>query len=412
MSYVVNRNVDKARYGYFRFSDDEYARRHRKIRQFMTEHDLGCLLITGQGAIWDRCWSNITYVMNWMGTMEFPAYCVFPIEGEPIVTCLDLNASFPDRVARITVGEARGRMDTVGLAAECIQEFNLQSSRIGLVGPDVMASIPANHLKTLTETLPHAEFIDVTEGWWLMRLAKSPEELAAIELAAYWGDLINIELSKLIKPGITERELFSMSYSIAFKLGADYPSMLLIGTAPMDRPFGSFPRNKPVDRILQRGDVVITELGPRHPGGYEAQVGHIFTLGPATSLYKELFAKAVESHDRIRDVLLPGNTEMNIWEAGHSFHEENYDAELPRTSNSAHVHGMFAVPRDFQQKRVVYEKPIDTNPLVPYQVIAIEVRATTSDRTGSGPYIVKPYVVMPAGPPKALSQLPLEIAEL
>ncbi|MFC1972638.1 M24 family metallopeptidase [Chloroflexota bacterium] len=408
---IPNKNVDKSQYSYFRFSDAEYAHRHKNIREFMAEQNLDCLLIAGEAAVWDRCWANIVYVMNWMGTMERPAYCIFPKEGEPVVTCLVLNAGFPDRVARATLGEVRGGTDTTMLAVERIQELGLQKGRIGLIEPGVVNSIPFNHMNTLTKELPQAEFVSVTKDWWLMRLSKSSEEVAVLAEIAHWSDLAHMELAKMIRPGVTERDLFCTVYNTVYSHGADHPSMLLIGTGPMEQSYGNFHRNRPVDRVLQRGDVVRTELGPRHPGGYEAQVGHLFTLGPPTQLYQELFGKALETHNRIRDVLLVGNTEMDVWEAQRTFRESNYNPQLPKASNWAIIHGMFSVPKDDPQQRVAIDPPKERNPFVEYQLLAVEVHAATPDFTG-GAWVCKPYLVMPEGPPKALSQLPIEITVL
>jgi len=409
MDYTVNRDVDKSQYSYFRFSDAEYAQRHKKIREFMAERNLDCLLITTQGAVWDRCWANVVYVMNWMGTMEMPGYCVFPKEGAPVVSCLALNAGFPDRVARITVGEARGSSDTVAVAAERVKELGIKKGRIGLVEPDVGIGIPANHLDTLTRELPQVEFVSVTYDWWLMRVEKSPEEIAVLEECAHWGDLTHIALAADIRPGVTERDLFATVYNNAYRLGAEHPSMLLVGTGPMKRPFGNFVRTRPVNRMLQPGDIVTTELGARHPGGYEAQVGHIFTLGPPTQIYQELFGQALEAHHQLCDICRPGNTEQDVWEVMRPFREANHDPRAPITGNWAIIHGMFGIPKDIRQ--ITFEEPEGRNPLLPYQLVTVEIHAATPDRTGQI-YLVHPYLVMPEGSPKALSQLPVEITVL
>jgi Xaa-Pro aminopeptidase len=380
----------------------------------MAEWKLDCLLISGMAAVWDRCWANIVYVMNWMGTMELPAYCVFPKESEPVVTSYHVNASHPDRAGRATCGEVRGALagttDLVGVAIERIKELGIKKGRIGIVEPDVGSGIPANHLDTFRKELSQVEFVSVTYDWWLLRLEKSPEEVAVLEETARWGDLAHMALAETIRLGVMERDLFVTVYDTVYSQGADHPSMLLIGSGPMDKPYSSFQRSRPVNRVLHQGDIVVTELGPRHPAGYEAQVGHVFTVGPCTQMYNEIFGKAVETHDRIRDVLRVGNTEVDVWEASHTFREANFDQASPGTSNWAIVHGMFSIPKDIRQ-RASFSRPEDRNPFLPYQLLAVEVHAATPDRTG-GLFVCKPYLVMPEGPPKALSQYPLEITEL
>ncbi len=71
-------------YAYPSFSEKEFKTRHQRIREWMESKDLDCLIVSGGGAAFDRCWSNIRYVTNYMGTMEIATYCVFPLEGEEL----------------------------------------------------------------------------------------------------------------------------------------------------------------------------------------------------------------------------------------------------------------------------------------------------------------------------------------
>lgn len=414
MPYVTSREEDRSKYNYFRFSQHEYDSRHRRIRKFMAEQDLECLLITGQATHWDRGWTNIVYVMNWMGTMEMPAYCVFPKEGDPVVAALYLNASHADRTARATCGEVRGTVgrgtDTAAVALERILELGVKKGRIGLVEPDVGVGLPANHLDFLKRELPEVAFVSVTRDWWLMRVEKSAEEFAVLEQTALWADAAHAELAKIIRPGVTERELFVNVYNTLYSLGADHPSMLLLASGPMEEDYANFQRNRPVNRVLRKGDIVVTELGPRHSGSYEAQVGHVFTIGAPSQKYRDAFAAGVEAHNRMLDVCRVGKNEYDIWEAARPFREANLDPAEYHTGNWAIVHGMFSVPKDIRQ-RIAVDPPEERNPLLPYQLLTVEVHSALPNRKG-GVFVCKPYIVMPEGPPKALSQFPLEITEL
>ncbi len=106
----------------------------------MESKGLDCLIISGGGAAFDRCWSNIRYVTNYMGSMEIATYCVFPLEGESVVASILV---LPDRAARSVV-EVRAR-NAIEVTVQRIKELSLTTGRIGIVEPDVLISIPMNH---------------------------------------------------------------------------------------------------------------------------------------------------------------------------------------------------------------------------------------------------------------------------
>lgn len=399
--YQIAEPFDPADYVYPRFSDEEYARRHKKAREFMAQRNLDCLLITGGGVAWDRCWSNIVYMTNFVGTMELTGYLVFPMKGDPIISILRLNATLPDRAARCLFGGVRGSADYANVAADYIKEIGLEKARFGVVELDGKFGIPANHRDIFETELPDAEFVSVTLDWWRMRAEKSQEEIKALEQAAHWGDLAHETLKETIRPGITERALHCAVYNRIYTEGADHPSMVLIASGPMSRPHTSFQRNRPVERTLEQGDMVIAELGPRTPTGYEAQVGRTFALGPPTQLYKDMWDLTVTAEAAIADVLRPGNTEMDVFEAGSIIRNTKYIYVSPL------MHGMYGIPSD--APRVFHERAPETrNPFVAHQLVDIEAHIATPDRK-IGVFMCNPYLVMPNGPPRCLSHYPREI---
>ncbi len=399
--YQVTEPFDPADYIYPRFSDGEYARRHDLARSFMADRNLDCLLIAGGGVCWDRAWSNIIYMTNYVGTMELTGYLVFPMKADPVISILRLNASLPDRAARCLFGEVRGSVDYADVAADYINDIGLQKARIGIVELDPKFAIPANHRDIFERDLPDVEFVSVTLDWWRMRAEKSPEEVEALEQAAQFADDAHEALKKTIRPGLPERALHAAVYNSIYSAGADHPSMVLLASGPMGRPHTSFQRNRPVERILEQGDMVLTELGPRTPTGYEAQVGRTFTLGPPTKLYEELWEVALRADEKISDVLQVGRTEMDVFTAGQIIRDTDFIYVSPL------MHGMYGIPSD--GPRVFYEREPETrNPFVQNQLIDIEVHIATPDRK-IGVFMCNPYLVTGNGPPRCLSNLPREI---
>src|SRR5258708_22080126 len=94
------------------FSDAEFARRHKLVRDFMDQRGLDCLLVFGNNAIWERGWANIRWITNYIGTMELDSVCVFPRNADPMLTILGLNGRLPDRIARSIVTDVRGALNS------------------------------------------------------------------------------------------------------------------------------------------------------------------------------------------------------------------------------------------------------------------------------------------------------------
>lgn len=406
MEYRVAQPFDRSQYKFPRFSDKEYSRRHKKIREFMADRNLECLLITGGGCLYDRGWTNVAYVTNYLGSMELFGYLVFPMEGEPVTTTLVYDAVQPAEAARNLFGELRGSLNYIGVAIGRLKELGLQKGRIGIVEIDERTGVPKNHWDALVKELPDAEFVTVTQDWWRMRREKSSEEISALEQAAHWDDLAHDTLSKTIRPGISELGLFSAVYNAVYSNGAEHSSMLLLASGPMGRPHTAWQRHRPIDRVIEKGDMVITEIGPRTPTGYEAQSGRTFTVGKPTQLYKDMFALATETYHRIVEVLRPSNAEPEVYKAASIVAEAGYDSYSPW------IHGMYGLPRDGQRVfggRIPDSEVKSPDPFIPNQLVTVEVHVS---KFGAGVFITDPYIVSADGPARRLTKYPLEITIL
>src|SRR5215469_8410054 len=133
----VKFKLDKDRYEYARFSEQEYQSRYTRTREFMKRRGLDCLLIAGSHAIWDRGFINVRYLTNHMGTMEMNTYLVFPLKDDPTLYMLTLNSLQPDRVARAVIKDVRPyfnlKFDMGMILSKRLKELGLENKRIGIV---------------------------------------------------------------------------------------------------------------------------------------------------------------------------------------------------------------------------------------------------------------------------------------
>lgn len=66
-----------------RFSDSEYRRRYREIRELMAARGIDCLIMMSSGYLSS---ANLIYVANYIDVLH--GVVVFPLEGEPTVFAL------------------------------------------------------------------------------------------------------------------------------------------------------------------------------------------------------------------------------------------------------------------------------------------------------------------------------------
>ncbi len=346
--------LDKSRYNYPTFSPKEYERRYDLIRKFMRRKEIECLLIAGGTTAFDRCWSNIRYVTNYIGSMEHVTYCVFPLEGEPIVASLLI---VPSRIARSIV-EVRAS-NPVQVVVERLKELKLEKCKIGIVEPDVTMSIPLNHWTEFSSAFPEASMKFVTEEFWRLRLVKSDEEIKALERAAGLGDIAVEAIATKVKPAMKEGEVYGIYYNAVLSAGGE-PGFPGIAATSMKDPDDGFIRVHPMNRTIKSGDLILMELGPLY-NGYEAQNQKSIALGELRPDYREMYDLAMEAWYAVRNTLRPGMTDVEIKRAGDIVLGHGY------INNSPYVHWMHGgMPREgpliglphsyWQASRIVLEK--------------------------------------------------------
>ena len=283
---------------YPRFSDAEYARRHRALDAVMRNHDVDHLLIVTD----HRAGNAPQWVTGWPGTVE--AYVVFK-PGEPITMHVEWLNHFPlaKRLAEgveVRWGEHRGMQNT-------IEELKRRGAkRVGLIGPLVVSKYK------LLETEFAVALLDA--DYVRLRLVKSEEEIEWLRLGAALSDAGFKELLENSKPGLTERELANLVERAYVGQGGT-TFIHYIGVTSMAAPHICVPPQFASSRRLVPGDVVFCELSASF-WDYSGQVLRTFTVGAdPTSLYSDLHETAEAAFDAVTAVLRHGTTMQEIIEA-------------------------------------------------------------------------------------------------
>ena len=275
---------------------DEKVLRHLKLRTAMAEQDLDVLLAYGPG--WRR--ENVRYLSD-AEVRGSASFALLPMEGEP--------SAFSTRQADLSVIVNAGWVDDVHhLELSDIGSLadRLRDARPKRVGIAHLELLPFAFSNALQAALPNTEFVSATRLMDDARMVKSSWELARMRrsgevCAAGWKKFVEV-----LEPGLSEYRIIAHVESELKKLGAEDNFMLIASGG--DEVLGMTPPGK---RLLERGDMVRTELTPRMDG-YWLQICRSAVVGTPSDGQKrsfDLFNEAVEAG---MSVVKPGVTAHEV----------------------------------------------------------------------------------------------------
>lgn len=285
--------------GYPRFSAAEMTRRHDALRALMRRDGLEAIVIAG---ISGGLESAVQWVTNWGPLVE--SVVVLPHDGEPVLFARLWN-HLPDARRISVVTDIRYGGDTAREQTEAVAAALRAVCGNGAVG--WMGGISATTMLGLRELLPSVALRDLAREYAELRMVKSDEELAVLTYAAEFNDRAILAMRDGIRPGMREQEIARLIEDTYLDDGGVNLIHFTL-TTPMVAPVAAVPHQMQPDRVIEAGDVVVTEISTLY-WGYAAQVLRSFTVGTEpTSLYRDLHDVATATYDAIVAVLRDGVT--------------------------------------------------------------------------------------------------------
>jgi Xaa-Pro aminopeptidase len=296
---------------YPRFSAAELERRRAAVRSAMAEQDLACLVLYGRGRDLD-----VQYLSEWPGTRE--SYLVFPRASDATLF-VQLSNHLPNAQRLAALSDVRwGGVDSAASVAAALRERDLGRARIGVVG-----AVPWQHQHALARALPEAQWTDASAILRDLRLVKSAEEIERVRIAARINDAAMAALEREVRPGLREDQLGGIVEAAIGREGGA-PGIHYMATTPMRAPQIGVPAQIPSRRVIERGDVLITEISAEH-WGYSGQIHRAYAIGqPPTAEYARIHEVALACYERIVAVLRDGATAEQVVDAADVVHERGY----------------------------------------------------------------------------------------
>src|SRR5205085_9197371 len=104
----------------------------------------------------------------------------------------------------------------------------------------------------------------------MLRTIKSPAEIEHFRIAAEYTDCAMDALRSALRPGVTEHEL-AAAIEQAYRPHGGTIGIHFMTSMPIEQPTTGVPAQIQTGRVLQRGDVLITEIS----AGYGAYTGQV-----------------------------------------------------------------------------------------------------------------------------------------
>lgn len=309
-----------------KFSTEEMERRWSLARDMMRRHELDGLLVFGNSGVNRHNEANIFWLTNHLDLHH--NYLVAPADTsiEPaLYTGLTNHVPNARQVSDVPIIEWGGYNPAETVVAR-LREIGLEGGRLGLVGVNQKfgMGMPYQHYRRLCEALPELTLMDVTGAFARLREVKSDEEIQWLRKAAAFTDRTIHALQEHIRPGMPEYALLGIIEG-AYRADGGIPHIAFLRSMAMDAPNGCLPAQNPSDRLIQRGDVIITEISASY-WGYSGQIHRpIFVGATLTPEWQRLFDVAHRAYGRMADVIRPGATERDVIRAASIIGEQGYD---------------------------------------------------------------------------------------
>jgi Xaa-Pro aminopeptidase len=264
--------------------------------------------------------------------------------------------------------------DSVATLAAVVDKAVKDVSPTASAGVAVAGALPFTQFARLAELLPNATLVDWNRELRRLRLVRSAEELAFFHVAAELTDRSIDRLAAELRAGLRESELAALVEGPYLEAGG-YAGIHFMTSSSMlePHPLAYVPRQYQAERMLQRGDALITEISGAY-WGYSGQIHRTFFLGEPTDEWARLHRAAEEAYAAIEDVLRDGATVKNVLDAADVIDRAGY------TIFDDLLHGANQYPPIIKTRSTAHSNPLDDFTFRDGMVVTLQPQLTTPDR--------------------------------
>ncbi len=303
-------------------STAELERRWALAREIMRERKIDYLLMRNDE---EFLGGYVRWFSDFAARHSYPFTVIFPIDdGMTLITCGAPPPSdpFPPQWAVRGVKQRLGAPYfpsihyTSTLDAELVVGVFKEKKRptIGLVGRSFM---PITFYEYIKKHMVGSKFIDVTEEIDRVKVIKSAEEIELIKGTARCQDVAMEHVRKSIRPGRRDFEILAEAQYSMVTQGSER-QLILVGSTPKGTA-GRWQFRHFQNRMIKEGDQVNVLIETNGPGGFFTELGRVFSLGTPSQALVDAMGTAIEAQAVSLDLLKPGATPKDLWDANNEF---------------------------------------------------------------------------------------------
>lgn len=206
----------------------------------------------------------------------------------------------------------------------------------------------------LQSLLPDSAFANAEEKIQMIRLIKTPEELQILKEAALLADYaVEVGVSEIAE-GKTEAEIVA---KIEFEMKKKGVTAMSFDTMVLTGKNGALPHGTPGDTKIQKGDLVLFDLGVVHKG-YCSDITRTVAFGDISAEQEKIYQTVLEAQEAAVAAVQAGKTAKDIdLTARNIIAEAGYGDYFPHRLG----HGLGASVHEFPSITETNEMPLQTN---------------------------------------------------
>jgi len=142
-----------------------------------------------------------------------------------------------------------------------------------------------------------------------LRLLKQPGEVDALRRAAQAIDAVHARMGEWLRPGRTEREVGRDIADAIIAAGHATVNFIIVGSGPN----GASPHHSLSDRVIERGDPVVIDIGGTMPDGYCSDCTRTYIAdGDPDPEFARYYAVLLDAQKASCDAVRPGVTAHSV----------------------------------------------------------------------------------------------------
>lgn len=269
-----------------------------QISTYLKEHNIDAAFITTP--------DNVFYVSGFRSNPHerLLGVLVFP-DAEPLMILPQMEV--PDAKNAGWNFDVVGHQDTDQpwqLLKQAIENKKITPSQIAIE----KSHMTVERLEAIQELYPDVTFTRLDDQLNSMRVVKDANELAILrEAAAYADYAIEVGVSEIAE-GKTELEILTAIELALKKKGISHMSF---DTMVLSGPKTASPHGKPGDRKIQKGDLVLFDLGVIYKG-YCSDITRTVAFGEPSHKQKEVYETVRKAEQAAVDAVKPGVKAMEL----------------------------------------------------------------------------------------------------